>query len=450
MLGPILFQQALFKWDDMIGKKCFAGIILIIGVRYFYRVPDKVTYDHYPVDDSVTSDNFNDYHLVEDTATATSDTFNDKETSIYMWNPWRKFLPSTSTRPYNSIDYGSRYFMYTPSGGLNNQALELINSINVAKFLNRTTVVVPQAAAHSNFRQGYLTSEDLIPMDVLYDFQKIELLSGLRFVALNETIDKFLKRVDDVAIIDTEKTYTHQNKAIYLKKAMEHPDSRLVYFSGSFFNYWFPSPKRFAEGFYLHHTNFIKDLGRKCVENKFKDGAFNAMHIRRGDFKDRAGSSSIAFVKRAQILGWSKNVPVYIATNEKGPRRSSFMSPLLDYFETVLFLADMESYSLPVKHASDFWGVIEQEICARAGRFLGTLQSTFSLRIHKLRIGDHEYMPQVHLSRYSPSDSIGEHMKKEVRDTSQDVRKRLFTWLNPENVESTAPRPIRVAFDELV
>ena len=101
-------------------------------------------------------------------------------------------VPRTSNATYNEVADDERYFVYSPSGGFNNQRLELEFALRMAKVFNRT-LVVPMAAKHSDLWRGYwyLSQEDLYPMDRIIDFKHMESY-GVKLLPLNITLSKFV------------------------------------------------------------------------------------------------------------------------------------------------------------------------------------------------------------------------------------------------------------------
>jgi len=61
--------------------------------------------------------------------------------------------PRTALGPYNDYVPGRKYFIYSPSGGWNNQRECLENAMEIGKLLNRT-VYVPMAGKHTQFWRG--------------------------------------------------------------------------------------------------------------------------------------------------------------------------------------------------------------------------------------------------------------------------------------------------------
>ncbi|MFT7533008.1 MAG: hypothetical protein ACI9FD_004043 [Gammaproteobacteria bacterium] len=110
---------------------------------------------------------------------------------------------------------------------------------------------------------------------------------------------------------------------------------------------------------------------------------FNAFHIRRNDFQYKQTRLDVDRIHSNVQSLISKDKPLYVATDETDPE---FFRQLASFFKVpkVYTISDW----LP-RVDQDFpyvWeGLVEQAICARASRFIGTDLSTFSAYINRLR-----------------------------------------------------------------
>lgn len=122
-------------------------------------------------------------------------------------------------------------------------------------------------------------------------------------------------------------------------------------------------------------------------------GSFNAIHLRRGDFKSFYGTSSVSprtiIDNLVNIL--PQGVRLLIATDEPGD--SAFFDPIREAWPESLFLNEYiqenSEFSscfrrLPVSNWVSL-GLVSQLVCAEAVNFAGTLLSTFTNYIHRLR-----------------------------------------------------------------
>jgi GDP-fucose protein O-fucosyltransferase len=111
------------------------------------------------------------------------------------------------------------------------------------------------------------------------------------------------------------------------------------------------------------------------------DGSFDTMHIRRKDFRTlpnyKAGTVPAANLVRDQYL--VENRTVYIATDENDP---AYFQPLRQHYHVYL-LQDF----MPLVKGIDpnYYGMIEQLVCAKGDLFVGTFYSTFTAYITRLR-----------------------------------------------------------------
>jgi hypothetical protein len=105
------------------------------------------------------------------------------------------------------------------------------------------------------------------------------------------------------------------------------------------------------------------------------------MHIRRGDFKGLAFYKN-GIVDPNDIIASNYFQPqrtVYIATDEID---LAFFEPL-DRNHTVLFISDFHHLIEGID--PNYYGMIEQLVCAKGDKFVGTYYSTFSAYINRLR-----------------------------------------------------------------
>jgi hypothetical protein len=123
---------------------------------------------------------------------------------------------------------------------------------------------------------------------------------------------------------------------------------------------------------------------------------FNSIHIRRGDFRyvgqsPRADQVTGQELVRNLASRLSRDDLLVICTDTSGERR--WFAPLLSYFRNVVFLDHLilrsdrwraEFQKLPY-HDDTVLGLVTQLVAARAECFLGTLFSSFTAIIQRLR-----------------------------------------------------------------
>jgi len=150
-------------------------------------------------------------------------------------------------------------------------------------------------------------------------------------------------------------------------------------------------------------------------------GAFAAMHVRRGDFLEArprqcfAGSAMVEATRAFLPPGGR----LYIATNETAPE---FFDAFREHYEVVLFhdVAHIGARNMP----SEWIAACEQLVCAEAQVFVGTMLSTFSGYVTRLR-GYRNAEDQVFRFTDGTSDARGPTPDYSWRDT---VRSRIALW----------------------
>jgi len=328
----------------------------------------------------------------------------------------RKGLPRTSTRPYNLIegDEDEKFFVYTPSGGFNNQLASFIAGMCLARLSGRT-LIAPMAGKHSNYFDGYmrLTLDDLLPMDQLLDFEHLEKVPGIRLVPMNVTLDEFhrvyLKEAPigkttngiQMEHIKTSMTKLTPSTQGYFQRLLKNSKERVVVFYGRFYSYKWRPLELYQQ---IQYSSYLRALSRVIVKGAFGDEAFNSFHLRLGDYEAMAlkkNSDARSFVKHSKKHGFEKDKPVYLATDgkvfaENGTSFEPYYRPL-SYFEKLVTYRKLQSIPaadealqdfvarLPVNVVNDMFGLVEQLICAQADNFVGTAFSTFSKTIRRMR-----------------------------------------------------------------
>merc|ERR1712232_332730 len=134
----------------------------------------------------------------------------------------------------------------------------------------------------------------------------------------------------------------------------------------------------------------------RLLASNINGGVFNSLHIRfpDGDASKlregwlRSSSSFLYRMKMANFLSYSD--VLYIATVPT-KRKSTFFAKIKSRYRVMfsntldskLYKKLVEQY--PVRLQSSILGIIEQMVCARAQKFLGTGFSTFSEYIRRIR-----------------------------------------------------------------
>jgi len=320
-------------------------------------------------------------------------------------------LPRTLTREYNVLEPGRKYFIYSPSGGWNNQLACLLNALVLAKMSGRD-LIVPPMARHSDMFTGYLKvqARGTTPMDTVVDLDYLEQSSGVRILAMNLTLEQFANQVLEPSITKIvtvprgETLIRPTNKLLYskvegwIKKAPE----KVVYYRGPFFSrHWadweIGSPK--AEVWkHLQYAPYLQAIAQQVQDTLFPEG-YNALHIRMGDYlarlQGRAGDGSRQWVKAVKTLGWAPERALYVASDMPGT--STHFTNLRSFANHSYFMADVEARGIlnefkelvpHPKLQSDIFGLVEQLICVDANNWIGSYFSTFSLTINMMRDND--------------------------------------------------------------
>lgn len=183
-------------------------------------------------------------------------------------------------------------------------------------------------------------------------------------------------------------------KAIYMT-GHEHTGSRplIQFMAYLFFESWEQDlqMKRFLRD-HLRFSDIIQCAAARIVEgireiaanvaNGTNDsGGFDTMHVRREDFKglDTYKDGIIQPHQMVDAKFFAPQRTVYIATDE---RDKSFFE-ILHQHHTILFLHDFDHLIEGID--PNYYGMIEQLVCAKGDKFVGTYYSTFTGYINRVR-----------------------------------------------------------------
>lgn len=120
-------------------------------------------------------------------------------------------------------------------------------------------------------------------------------------------------------------------------------------------------------------------INENSGEEKSKNGEYDALHVRRGDFqykKTRIDANDLLQRSQKQL---KKGTTLFIATDE---RDKSFFDPLKKYY-TVYFLDDFMDLLEGVN--TNYFGMIDQLVAYRSDKFIGTWWSTFSGYVNRMK-----------------------------------------------------------------
>jgi len=211
------------------------------------------------------------------------------------------------------------------------------------------------------------------------------------------------ERVHNFSIKRALKPYDnlmHSHRAIFF--AGHNKNRMLTLFYAYFF---FADPKlegvvkRFVRDRIRYHDAVFCTAGKiaRSLNNKVeKDestlkngdsstrGNFVAFHIRRGDFQHKHVKlpANEILSLTSHLVPNPKERIAYIATDEKN---MSFFDPFKEHFKAVYFLSDF-AQSVDLKHINqNYFGMVEQMVCASSDIFIGTPLSTFTGYITRIR-----------------------------------------------------------------
>jgi GDP-fucose protein O-fucosyltransferase len=125
----------------------------------------------------------------------------------------------------------------------------------------------------------------------------------------------------------------------------------------------------------------VREIAQQAAGGHNNGGSFDSMHVRRGDFKNLATyNESLDGAERIITDRYfTKFRTVYIATDEQD---KTFFGPLHHHYN-ILFLQDFDHLLKGVD--PNYYGMIEQLVCSRGDKFVGTLYSTFTSYVNRVR-----------------------------------------------------------------
>lgn len=125
----------------------------------------------------------------------------------------------------------------------------------------------------------------------------------------------------------------------------------------------------------------IREIAALVGNGTNDSGGFDTMHVRREDFKglDVYKDGIIQPHQMIDAKFFDPQRTVYVATDEKD---KSFFEALHQH-HTILFLHDFDHLIQGID--PNFYGMIEQLVCAKGDKFVGTYYSTFTGYINRVR-----------------------------------------------------------------
>uniref|UniRef100_A0A7S3LNV6 O-fucosyltransferase family protein n=1 Tax=Aplanochytrium stocchinoi TaxID=215587 RepID=A0A7S3LNV6_9STRA len=334
-------------------------------------------------------------------------------------------LDRTTDIPYNDVLYNnedkSKYFVYQPSGGMNNQRIELEAALLFANKLGRN-LIVPMAGKHSSISAYMrLKPNELVPMDVIFDFKYIsrDQFADIKLVPINMTLPDFIKQLRRKFPEDcSDRTFNRaatrdrvDNTACgtygFLKAAKAQKAKRFLIYEGHFYCHYFRYPEQADASRYMRYNPILRSYTLLLLKNTFKaEGGkirrFNAFHSRRGDYKNKLGYMQGYAKYQMKKKDFDTSVPMYIATEptesivgfDKIKKR--FSTYFYRDLNQTLMKAFRNTFRSKTKSTiNDMFGVIEQLIGTYAEKFQGTNISTFSKFIVFMRNNRNLLFPET-------------------------------------------------------
>ena len=314
------------------------------------------------------------------------------------------------------------FFVYQPSGGLNNQRMELEYALLVCALTNRSCIL-PPAARHTNRYEKYnaLSKNSLASWAQILDFDALaSSMSGkdIRIYSLNPNqadnllpafVSKAIRLGASFSRVDRdqkrwpadqrEKLLWSQASIInrFVKK-VDH--AKILYFEkATMWGTW-----RWKEGGILEsirssltYSPLLQNVARKMSAGM---KPYAAVHIRRGDWRSMPSFDAVKrepewYINNLAHLQNETNGVVYVASDAANiqtyialPFQRAGWKKVL-HFDNLPgeILAPLLKKHFPRKMDETIIGIIEQLLCSLAqnGAFLGSSYSTFSLYILQLR-----------------------------------------------------------------
>lgn len=316
--------------------------------------------------------------------------------------------PRTYLGEYNRLEPNTtKYFVYSPSGGMGNQLYELILGCLMARRMNRT-LVVPMLGSHSSLWYGYehLPKSGLYPMDRILDFPHMQ--QYCQVVPLNVSVVQFTAKFAPAKDMFTtfHRERLNWRLDMLLKLVRPHEDKTLVYFHGvGMYSHGWITPRLFGEVMlFVRFSPYLRLRAMEIVRQAFGGAReFNAVHIRLGDYSRRWPADSAAKGRyiAAHVVGYklrNPKLPLYLATDE--PENPSFGLLRSKYKVTNVYQLPrrlLHDYGkmFPKEFRLDMEGVLDQLVCAQAKEFVPTTWSTFSESITKTRAHKRDLFPEL-------------------------------------------------------
>jgi len=349
---------------------------------------------------------------------------------------WKHLSIDNSIENYNC---NGKYLIFSPwNGGFNNIRMSFELACVIAFRLNRILVLPnPYIITHLNNIHGY---------DSFFDIGDI----GIKTISINDfcSIHNITNNADEIKNISTVYTFSPDNSYINLtnerniaeiytkKRQVIHIDNAPVniYFDknliGTFYSLIYDKHMLEIVNYVKKHIHYKEHLftqAKKITEylnNTYEN--FYALHIRRTDFnyayKEVCITMNVLYNNIHGLI--PQGACVYIATDSKN--KAEFL-PLREKYRLIFFEDILHLIKPDINQ--DCYGLVEQIICARGLKFIGTNLSTFSCYIYRLR----GYMADINDKSYYVNTINYTHKKSDDKNKSLGWK---YEWSGIDNVWS--------------
>ncbi|GBG31907.1 GDP-fucose protein O-fucosyltransferase 2 [Hondaea fermentalgiana] len=315
------------------------------------------------------------------------------------------------------IDPNERFFLYQPSGGINNQRIQLETALVICLLLDRTCVL-PPVAQHTNFffRYNMHHPRRMVSMQRIFNIPRLLEVVKVRTIPEGHTLMSWIDAIGGTPYIGTPTGLSSNTSETGwrvvmrdarkmvssfiwrdndIKKIFAKDESRFLFFANA--SMWrtidlmMLSPQYLAIKAHLTFTDTLKK--QAIVFANSLGGSYNAIHVRRGDKRHEATFDEVARDPNYFGTRFLKYLPettkMYVASDE---RNRSYFDPLVEMGYEVITYKDFDQELLkafltryPPTMYFDMLGIIEQLVCSYAYKFMGSPYSTFTLYILRLR-----------------------------------------------------------------
>ncbi|KAH9249751.1 hypothetical protein BASA81_012558 [Batrachochytrium salamandrivorans] len=349
--------------------------------------------------------------------------------------------PRTTQVEYNILQPKEKYFVYSPTGGLSNQLIELAIALEICTILKRK-LIAPMIGRHSSGFRAHeeLAVSDLFPMDRIIDFAHLQ--HKMTAVPLNVSVPRFVSSLNPRDV----HTIYHIDKHNWVERDISNHMSgisqKVLYLRGKeMYHPWFPAQKTRELRMNVRFAPKLREIAVAIVQQHFPMPAeqnkrgFNAMHIRLGDYTVRWPTSSAAKSKLFVEMAFGSKVnnpklPLYLATDE--PMSGVFVE-LKNKLEVSVvknlpaqLVKDYRELFPPSRIRLDMLGVLDQLVCSQAASFVSSEFSTFSESIRLIRSNRKHLFPESYKTQSggSAGDNNGDNNDDddEAMDDKEEMR----------------------------